>query len=154
MIVVGFDPGSTTGWAAFDTRKEGDKIAPANMLGYGQEKFLNLIENIEGEDAIRGADVVVIESFQLLPHKAQKMIGNRFEVIQAIGICKSYAKRHKATIVEQPPTIKKIAEKWTGIIPPPNHAQSHWVDAANHAKYWMIRNGLDLSELEKRGGKP
>lgn len=154
MIVVGFDPGVTTGWAGFDTKKDGPNVLPADMVGYGQVRFEELIADLENEPKIYGADIVVIESFQLLPSKAQKLIGSKFETIQAIGIIKSWAKRHGAKIVEQPPTIKKIAEKQTQIFPPKNHGQSHWVDAVNHAKYWMIKNNLDLTELAKRGGNP
>lgn len=150
MIVVGFDPGETTGWAGFETSNNGEE---AKMIGYGQEKFSNLIDALENEKRIIPPDVVVIEIFQLLPHKAQKMIGQRFLTIEAQGIIRSWAKRHKAKIVEQRPTIKPIAEKWTHIIPPSNHSQSHWIDAVNHAKYWMIKNELDLTQLQKQNGE-
>jgi hypothetical protein len=150
VIVIAFDPGVTTGWCAFETNPERE----AKPLAYGQVKFLELISYLETHEQLPAPDVVIIESFQLLSHKAQKLIGSKFETIQAIGICKSYAQRHGARIVEQPPTIKNIAQKWTGVKPPSNHAESHWIDAFNHGKYYMIKNEMDKSQLQLQGGKP
>lgn len=142
MIVIGFDPGETTGVCIFE--QEGNDARP---IKYDNIKFLELLPWLE--DAPK-PDVVVIEDFQMLPHKAQALIGSRFETIQAIGMIKSYRHKHRAEQIMQSPIIKKIAEKWTQTPPPKNHKEGHWVDAYNHAMYYMINNGLALSALEKQ----
>ena len=142
MITVAFDPGLTTGWAVFDDGK---------LVNKGQTKFLELLTELDG---LPVPNLVVYEDFQLLPHKAKAQIGSKFETIQAIGMIKAYAHKHKCGVVVQRPGVKKIAEKWTGVRPPKNHAQSHWVDAFNHGAYHLIKNGLMQSLLEEQGGKP
>jgi hypothetical protein len=148
MIVVGFDPGETTGWAALDA----DTGRDATFIGMGQVRYSNLIETLEEMALV--PDVVVIEIFQLLPHKAQKMAGSKFLTIEAQGMIRSWARRHGAKEVNQKPTIKPSAEKFTQVKAPSNHAHSHQIDAFNHAKYWLITNGHDRSQLEKQEGSP
>lgn len=149
MIAVGFDPGGTTGWTAYEYGEEGQK--DAKFLAYGQVKFLELIQSLESEPKIHPPKIVVIEDFSLLPHKARAMIGNKFEVIQAIGIIKSWANRNHANIIMQPASIKSTAEKWTQLSPKGlPHSETHWIDAANHVRHWLIKNGYDRTELEKK----
>lgn len=145
MIIVAFDPGETTGVCIFE---QGD--GNATPIKYNQIKFSGLLDYLEDGPA---PDLIVIEDFQLLPHKAMAQIGSKFETIQAIGMCKSYAHRHRAKVVEQSPRIKKIAEKWTGVNPPSNHKEGHWIDAYNHGMYYMIKNNLAKSQLELQGGE-
>ena len=142
MITVAFDPGLVTGWAVFKDGK---------VIQKGQTQFLNLLSTL---DVLYVPDVVVYEDFQLLPHKAKAQIGSRFETIQAIGMIKAFAHKHKAKIVNQRPGIMPIAERWTGVKRMKNHAEGHWVCAYLHGSYWLIKEGHAKSRLEMQGGKP
>lgn len=141
MITVAFDPGLTTGYCIFDD---------ASPVSYGQIHFLKLVELVEG---LPKPDVVVYENFQLFGHKAKQQIGSKFETVQAIGIIKSWAKRNKAEQIEQRPSDKAIAQKWTGIVPTGAHnTNSHWVDAFNHGMFYLIKQGIAKSKLEEEMG--
>lgn len=145
MIVVGFDPGLTTGICVFE--QDGDDAKP---MAYDNVHFLRILDYLENMPV---PAVVIIEDFQLLPHKAMKLAGSKFETIQAIGMIMAYAHKHKAEMHKQSPTIKKVAEKLTQTPPPKNHATGHWVDAYNHAMYWMIKNGKAKTALERLAEK-
>jgi hypothetical protein len=145
VIVIGFDPGETTGVCVLK-QKDGD----AQPQQYANIKFLELMDWL---DQWPHPDLVVIEDFQLLPHKAQKLAGSRFETIQAIGIIKAYAHRAKARVIIQSPTVKGIAERWTQVPAPKNHAEGHWVDGFNHAMYYLINEKLAKSALQKEMAK-
>lgn len=141
MITVSFDPGLLTGYCVFDNAK---------IIKYDQVKFLELVGVLEG---LPKPDVVVYENFQLYGHKAKQQIGSKFETVQAIGIIKSWAHRNKAIQIEQKPSDKVIAEKWTGVVPTGAHNNnSHWIDAYNHGMFYLIKGGIAKSKLEEEMG--
>lgn len=147
LVVYGFDPGVTTGWAKFF--QDGDD---ANLVAWGDFKFQDLEDSL---DALELPDIVVIEKYHT--RAATAHLGTKKEVkttIECEGVIKSWARRNGATIIEQLNQIKPIAEKMTNVTPPSKHSQSHRVDAYNHAMYYMIRNEMALSQLAKQGGKP
>lgn len=147
MIVYGFDPGVTTGWAQF--KQEGDD---ADIISWGDFPFQDLEDEL---DKMPAPELVIIESYKT--RAATAHLGTKKEVkttIEVEGIIKSWARRHKAKVVEQPNTIKAIAQRLTQVMPPSRHSLSHKVDAYNHAMYYMINNEMALSQLAKQGGKP
>lgn len=152
MIVIGFDPGYTTGVAEFYCD---NKLAfPTGQYQWKYPDLLSELDNLGDHLVATDKIIVVIEDFKLLPHKAQRLAGTGFEqTIEAIGAIKSFAHQHKAEVVMQSPRIKPIAQQWTQVKPVGAHKNSHWVDAYNHAKYYMIKNNLDMSELEKEQAK-
>ena len=138
MITAAFDPGLTTGYVIFDNDKP---------FKYGQVKFLELVTLVE---SLPTPDVVVYENFELFKHKAKQQIGSKFETVQAIGIIISWCKRNGADLIEQRPTIKPIAQKWTGMVPTGSHnTNSHWIDAYNHGMYYLCRQGIAKTLLEQ-----
>lgn len=136
---VSFDPGKVTGWAIFD--------GMGQVLNTGQANLDELIDLTE-EFAKMPVGAVIYESFVLFKHKARQQTGSKMEASQAIGIIKAFARKTDATLVEQDPTIKSLAQKWTQLKPIGDHAQSHWVDAFNHGAYWLIRQGIRKTALE------
>lgn len=141
MIVIGFDPGETTGVCVLQ-QQDGD----AKPVQYANVKFLDLMPWL---DQWPTPELIIVEDFQLLPHKAQKLAGSRFETIQAIGIIKAYAHRAGAPVHMQSPQIKSIAENWTQVPAPKNHAEGHWVDGFNHAMYYLISQKMAKSALQR-----
>ena len=136
---LAFDPGKTTGWALFDGMGQVLKTGQANL-----DELIDLTE----EWAKMPIGTIIYESFVLFRHKARQQTGSKMEASQAIGIIKTLARKTDATLVEQDPTIKSLAQKWTQLKPIGDHAQSHWVDAFNHGAYWLIRQGIRKTALE------
>lgn len=136
---LSFDPGKTTGWAMFDGQGQ--------VIKYGQASLEELID-LTAEWEKMPLTAIIYESFVLFRHKARQQTGSKMEASQAIGIIKTLARKTDATLVEQDPTIKSLAQKWTQLKPIGDHAQSHWVDAFNHGAYWLIRQGIRKTALE------
>ena len=137
---LSFDPGKTTGWAMFDGNGQ--------IIQYGQASLDELIDLTEEWARVWPISTIIYESFVLFRHKARQQTGSKMEASQAIGIIKTLARKTDATLVEQDPTIKSLAQKWTQLKPIGDHAQSHWVDAFNHGAYWLIRQGIRKTALE------
>lgn len=137
---LSFDPGKTTGWAMFDGNGQ--------IIQYGQASLDELIDLTEEWARVWPISTIIYESFVLFRHKARQQTGSKMEASQAIGIIKTLARKTDATLVEQDPTIKSLAQKWTQLKPIGDHAHSHWVDAFNHGAYWLIRQGIRKTALE------
>ena len=137
---LSFDPGKTKGWAMFDGNGQ--------IIQYGQASLDELIDLTEEWARVWPISTIIYESFVLFRHKARQQTGSKMEASQAIGIIKTLARKTDATLVEQDPTIKSLAQKWTQLKPIGDHSQSHWVDAFNHGAYWLIRQGIRKTALE------
>lgn len=141
---LAFDPGETTGAAVFDQNGEVMRLA--------QLKFDELVEFLENY-ADAPIIVVVCEQFKLFKHKAKSFAGSRMETSQAEGVIRGFASRLGAEFVLQAPDRKPIAQRWTQIFPPSDHALSHQVDAFNHGAYYLINKGVRKSYLEEQEAK-
>lgn len=133
MIVLGCDPGLTTGWALYNgsTRLNMGQVRIDKM-----PEFLHTFkERVYDPPTI---DTVVVEDFMLIGGKAIAQVGSRFETCQVIGMMKLWAYAYNIPVVLQPPTIKPIAVLWSKIKVPTTHAKSHQYDAALHAFYFLV----------------
>lgn len=96
-----------------------------------------------------GIDQIFIEDFALLQGKALAQSGSKFETVQVIGMFKLWAYFSDVPVTMQMPTIKPMAEKWTGVKPKGRHALSHHIDAYNHACYGLRKQGRFVTVLER-----
>jgi hypothetical protein len=132
-MYLSFDPGETTGWCSLN-----EQGIPTGMGALkGDEALYEFLDNV---DPI--PKVVVIEEFKLYGNKAKQQIGSTMKTSQTIGIIRAYTRKWKSEVVIQPASIKKIAELWTGVSPKGSHANSHHIDAFNHAMYYLQKNGI------------
>src|SRR4051812_17680833 len=118
MIALGVDPGLTTGWSLNRDNEE---------LDSGQVHYKDITMFIC--TFIRHIDVLVIEDFQLLGSKAIAQTGSKFETCRVIGMFELWSFIHGYAIVLQPPSIKPLAERFSGRTPKGAHKLSHHVDA-------------------------
>lgn len=139
--ILSVDPGETSGWALL--QKNGN-CKQMGQLAF--EPMMEFINNLVPE----GIAVIVIEDFVVFRRKAQAQTGSRHKTVQIIGALKSYALRHNIPVVMQGADIKKIAEKWSQIKPPADHAQSHQIDAFNHGFYYLVKNHYAKTALERK----
>lgn len=135
QVLIAFDPGKTTGWSIFLDGK------PESLGQTGIEEMPGKLA--EFADTYKGKKVVVVyENFKLFRGRAIQQSGSDMEASQIVGQVKMIAAQNKWEIYDQPPNIKPIAQKWSGAVPPSNHAISHQVDAYNHGYYWLVKNGM------------
>lgn len=136
-LLLGVDPGKTTGWALFEN---------GLPVTWGQAKGVEAFD-IELDDIVQAygpPNIVIVEDFALFRGKALQQSGSKMEASQVIGVMASFARRHKAELVKQPSNILPIAQKWSKMNMPSNHSTSHWVSAYNHAWYYLVRNEMVL----------
>lgn len=141
-ILIAFDPGKTTGVAKF-VHGEVQEMNQIHIDDF--PKFMDRVR-----DECQGEVVFLFENFRLFSWKAKQQSGSTMEASQIIGMIKMVAAGMGADIQEQSPQIKPVAQKWTGVIPPKNHANSHQVDAYNHGVYWLISKGMRRIEVEQK----
>ena len=131
-IVIGIDPGMTTGWAQFT-----DGVPTGMDQIYGLDALTDFVEEMTKPD------LIVMEKYALWKWLALQQSGSKMEVAQAEGIVKSYARRNRLELVEQAPNILGTAKLWTKV----DHAKgshdfSHWKSAYNHAAYYLITHNM------------
>lgn len=133
LAYLSFDPGITTGWAQFNAKGE--------LKGLGQVDILGLYAMLEALYIRQHPlQAVIVEDYKLFQHKAMQQSGSRLETVKVIGALEAFAHRAGVALVLQPPTIKRIAEKWSGMKPPSNHSISHQIDAYNHGYYYLVNH--------------
>jgi hypothetical protein len=141
-----FDPGLTTGWALFN-------YSTGDLLDKGQVHFDDIFDwFLEMEGHLPQTIVIPVEDFRLMNGREKAQIGSRFETVQVIGAIRQWASRYRVPIEIQPPSIKPIAEKWSGLKPTGAHNKnSHWVDAYNHGIFHLRQVGHYTTALEGGG---
>jgi len=139
--VLGVDPGFTTGISLVD-------ITTGHEHSWWHIKFPDMLQWLrDNSPESLGIDEIFMEDFALLAGKALAQSGSKFETVQVIGMFALWAQ--DIPIHMQPPTIKSMAEKWTGVKPKGTHDKSHHVDAFNHACYGLRKQGRYRTVLER-----
>lgn len=135
QTLLAIDPGRMNGIAIFHGR---------DVHWIGQVHIDDLPDYLfKFAEEHKGKEVqVVYENFKLMKGRALQQSGSTMEASQVIGQVKMIASRHAWPIADQPPNVKPIAQKWSGVKPPSDHKMSHQVDAYNHGVYWLVKNGM------------
>jgi len=137
--ITGIDPGKHVGIATI-TIDDGKLATAIRTHEIDGESLLALEEAIELDQP----DVVVLESFALLPAKARSLSWNGFIPVEVMGAVKLVCQRNDIKLVIQTPSQiapwrkSAIAQKlekssWKG---------THIRDAVAHTLYYAARNGL------------
>ena len=142
-ILLAVDPGKTNGVSIF---RDGKVVSIDQVHLDDLPTFLYDFKN-RYDSVVYDRIVIVYENFKLFKGKAIQQSGSNMEASQAIGQLKMIAAQNKWEIYDQPPSIKPIAQKWSGSKPPKNHSQSHQIDAYNHGVYWLIKNNMRRIEV-------
>lgn len=127
--ILALDPGESTGWCFLS--RDNDIVA-----GTAPKDHLAVAERLD----ILNPDIVVYETFNLYPGKAQKLIWNSFYPCEVIGVILYKAMSAKKLIVDQAPSIKKYA----GPLPQQfidcsriERLTEHSKDACQHLCYYL-----------------
>ena len=139
MRILAFDPGDTTGVAIVSSQvtDEGPRASFEMMTQMTLNELIQWTATFNEE-----VDLIIYERFIVFRQKAKQQTGSKMQVSQAIGVIKALAARLQVPIVEQGPDIKRPALAWSGITMPGVHAQTHKVDAALHAFFYLYTKGL------------
>lgn len=147
-FIYAFDPGDTTGWARLNY--EDGELRESGSVPF--KEMCTFLWNRQWD--LENVPVVVCEDWRLFGNKAVKMVGSDFKAIQVIGMIRYWINPYPEGIefVLQPPSIKPIAERFSGIKPTGTHDKSHHIDAMNHGVYYLKSIGHYQTALERGNG--
>jgi hypothetical protein len=145
--ILSFDPGDTTGWCY---QNEDETKDFGNAVGL--KEVIDVCKKYEGK-----VDHVVIEDYVILQKKASSHSGSRVPAIQIIGYLKGWAIGEGVDVTLYPARLKPIQQRMTQMVPRGAHKNTHWVDAFNHGRYYLIKeHGADTALMkemkEKKNG--
>ena len=148
-LVLGVDPGKTTGWAVIDIE---NGVPLKTEQTTGNEATSDFLYQLLHEFPPTAYEfvTVIMEDYRIFGHKAKQHIGSNVPAAQVIGIVEHQARQWGVPIVKQPANILPMAQRLTGVKMPGTHAKSHWVSAYLHACYWLIKNNLMLTVAQKK----
>lgn len=145
MIILGIDPGKTTGLALIEFDPETRKLVP---LGIQESKDM---EGIEWKDWVERADVVVVENFLVRPKKARQgaFDWDPMYAPRVVGSVKTLAKLYGKQLVSQEPAIKPVGYGFANQTYLPGKKGQHCQDAIAHAVFYAVKR---LNALPVKGG--
>ena len=147
-VVLGVDPGNTTGWALIQVSTGVPLIRKQTAGNKESSDFLRLLAGIiKNDDYYLYA--IIMEDYRIFSHKAKQHIGSDVPAAQIIGMVEHQASLMDVQVIKQPANKLPIAQKLVGVKMPGDHSKSHWVSAYLHACYWLIANDYMLSAAQR-----
>ena len=131
MSVIALDPGNSTGWVF----READGGLSGGTCRENHQFVWELLNHYH-------PTIVVYETFQMYPGKAQKLIWNTFYPCEVIGIIKLWCMLNNAQLVGLQPSVKKFAlanselDLWKTVERYGAPATEHMRDAVRLLRYY------------------
>lgn len=142
-VYIAFDPGPIIGWCKFNNRGQ--------ELDMGQIPLDELALTLEEWPTV-ALRHLIIEQWIVIPGKQKAQLGRpakaKIPTIEAIGVIKSWAQRNKVPFDMVSPLMLLAAQKWTQVLLPKDHSNSHQISAFLHGARWLIDHDLRPTALE------
>lgn len=124
--ILVLDPGNSTGWLFRNNEGE----FTGGTIVENHKEVANLIYKYK-------PDILIYETFQLYPNKAQKMCWNSFYPVEVIGVIKYVAGLLNIKLIGLQPSVKKfsLAVDWS-IIHSDEKITEHTKDTLRLYDYW------------------
>ena len=136
MLILGIDPGGTTGVALLSINDKKASIEDAyNCKDIMEKRFRDLLAK---------ADHIVCEDFKVRPGKARSgaFDYSNMHTPKVIGSIETLAKLLDKVVVLQQPAIKPMGYGFAHMKYVAKKQGTHYQDAACHAMYFAVKNGL------------
>jgi len=134
-LLLGIDPGETTGWASVTLSETG----VLKVVEFGECRDLTTHEL---SDHISNHDLMIVESFLVDPAMSRTGAFDHSDMktIQVIGALKLQSRLHGTPIVEQSRTVKPVGYGFLRMKYVKGKKGMHSTDAMAHAVYWAVKN--------------
>lgn len=150
-LVVGIDPGKTTGIAVFNDK--GRFVMARELKNMdASDAMVRLYDTLQHLAITTNTLVLICESFELYPGKATRLGWNRMIAPEIIGGVRALAPLLPGNVelVFQRPAIKQLPVLDNNILLPSLgfdvvERVPHAADAARHVVYWLLKN-TDLGD--------
>lgn len=138
LLILGIDPGGTTGLALLSIENK-----KATLVEASESKDVSAIEY---NWLLSKADHIIVEDFKVRPAKAKKGDFNwsSMETPKIIGSIQTLVKLLEKEVVLQQPSIKPMGYGYAHLKYVPGKKGLHIQDAAAHAMFFAVKNGLCL----------
>lgn len=130
---MAYDPGHTTGWAAFS--KAGKAIGEGVVVGKKE-----LYEHID----LYKPKLVICEEYRLFPWKSQEQAMSLLNTVRIIGAIEFWCYMKGVPLKMQEPSIKTVGYMWANRKKKSSHALTHADDAFVHGVHYLVKQGLRL----------
>lgn len=138
--LIAFDPGETTGIALINLDESGNFVSIEAMTQVSHKDQISWFAEFNRTYPDLEIVEVVYELWITYRQHAQRQIGSKQITSQVIGQIKMWANMRGVPdnkIVAQKASILPVARKWSGVVGPKQHSQSHRFDAFNHGYYYL-----------------
>lgn len=144
-LLLSFDPGKRTGWAAFHFGNN-DGCYAKGIFSYEElTDFVNMLS-----DQVR-IEAIVVEDYIIRPGAGNRGHA-RGEAMRVIGQLEGAAARLGCSLIKQRPEVRLVAAKWAGYKVPRGHMPDD-MSAELHGIYYLRQQGKYTTVLERtRGG--
>ena len=143
VVLLGIDPGKTTGWAIAELNLDTKVIKPTDFGDSTDPTGLELF------DKMKEADYIIVESFLVDPRFARSGAFDYDSMIapQVIGSLKTLAAQLKKEIVMQPASVKPVGYGFLGKKYKKGKKGMHRWDALAHVYYYAVKHLQALPNL-------
>lgn len=151
MVTLAIDPGDTTGIAVIGT--SGELLYELQLSHDDFVDFLVAPQNATVSLMLRRVSTVVVENFQLLPHKGRAVSQKKSRNVSAargIGAVDLWARSRGIEVVYRDPSHWRIGLQLAGIAPdewPKKHADGHSMCAYGAGYHALVELGLVAPRL-------
>lgn len=132
MLILGLDPGGTTGWALLELERK-----KFSLQDWGHDKDTSMAGQ---EENIRKADLVIVEDFLVDPKHARRGAFDRDRMIapQVIGSIKTLCRVLDTPYHLQPNSVKPVGYGYINKKYVKGKQGMHKWDALAHAAYYAV----------------
>lgn len=147
MRVLSFDPGPDHGTTGYAYQDENELLEMEDANGPGKT-IIDFLRDWDLKD--KPVDVVVVEGYINMPG-GKNPYYRPLKTSENIGKIKGWAEMNRIRIHEYFPKDKPTECKATQVFPKKvPKAIEHRLDAYNHGRYYLIKQGLALTALEMK----
>lgn len=135
LVYVAFDPGKSTGIAAWEDPTEAPIVMGLEVDETGLDLFFDFLDKQETPPK-----VFILEEYRVFNEKFNHQ-GDKVLTAQRIGEIKAWARRHGTQVVEQRPDRLRTGLTWAGVDIPRGHP-ADWLSAFGHGYFYLYNNDL------------
>lgn len=132
LVILGLDPGNTTGWALF----EGAELVECGQLHL--PKTASIVDLLYSFSET--PKQFVVEEYRIYPNRAKQHIGNDLFTPRIIGAVEAFAYMNNIPVDFQPASLGKshFTDSRLKALGLYQKGQRHANDAIRHVAHWLI----------------
>jgi len=153
MLVLGIDPGKTTGVCMLRVGETLEVVMAEQIPWETRKEDLWALFTATFREGLSVPLYTVVENFRLRPGRAMEQVGSTFPSVEVIGLIEAFqfvTKNYFRLVYQEPAIISRVQ-----ILP--EHAscfvgKPHAADAYRHARFFCVTSVIGFSGVLTQGG--